>query len=106
MRVGPCAKTQVRCTLTAPLGETVVGENVCLNPQPRCPRAPGEGYEKCKTVCQQIGHAEEVAVAAAGPLAKRAEAVIEGHTHVCGDCLKTLREAGVGPIRVQLPLGI
>ncbi len=72
---GPCAKMTVRCTLVTPAGEHIVGTNHCENPQPVCPRAPGEGYEKCTSVCRQVGHAEVVAATgvpvAAQPAASR-----------------------------------
>ena len=43
--MGPCAKTTTRCTLVTPGGTHIVGTNECRNPQPVCPRLPGEGYE-------------------------------------------------------------
>ena len=93
--MGPCAKTRVFCEITAPTGERFVGENWCVNPQPICPRAPGEDYTKCSTVCQQEGHAEVVAVRLAGPLAAGATAVLRGHTYACMACQHALFGAGV-----------
>lgn len=100
---GPCAKLVVRCTLITPDGRRFVGENSCANPQPVCPRLPGEGYDKCKTVCQQAGHAEIVALQHAGAAAAGAHAYIEGHTHVCRDCQETLVAAGVHAFTVGQP---
>jgi len=79
-------------------GRAVTGENWCENPQPECPREPGEGYDKCHAVCQQLGHAEEVALdmaRAAGFTLKDAVAVIAGHEHVCNGCRAALAAAGV-----------
>jgi hypothetical protein len=59
--MGPCAKQTVTCAIVTPAGEHFIGENWCDTPQETCPRVDGEGYEKCTTVCDQVGHAEEVA---------------------------------------------
>lgn len=99
--MGPCAKTTTRCTLVTPAGEHIVGTNECRNPQPVCPRLPGEGYEKCKSICDQVGHAEVVAVARAGAKARGAKAFLEGHTYACMDCQHILWPSGV----VSLSLG-
>jgi len=93
--MGPCAKRRVTCTLLLVDGRRVTGENLCENPQPVCPRGPGEGYEKCRTVCRQIGHAEEVAVRNAGGSAPGAVAILEGHTYACQGCQEALQRAGV-----------
>lgn len=100
---GPCAKATVRCTLIAPDGSRFVGENWCANPQPVCPRVPGEGYEKCKTICQQEGHAEVVAVRVAGSKAAGTRAYLEGHTYACQNCQETLFGAGVLSLTVGVP---
>lgn len=61
-----CAKGRVRARLTLVDGRVFHGENLCDTPQPVCPREVGEGYAKCKDLCQQrSGHAEESAIAAA-----------------------------------------
>lgn len=100
---GPCAKTVVRCTLVFPEGRRVVGENSCANPQPACPREPGEDYLKCKTICRQDGHAEVMAVMAAGGLAVGAHAYVEGNTYACRNCQETLFGAGAAALTVGPP---
>ncbi len=100
---GPCAKTTVKCTLITVDGEHIIGENWCVNPQKICPRTPGEGYKKCKSICQQEGHAEAVAVRLAGDKAKGATAYIEGHTYACMDCQHALFGAGVAFLTVGQP---
>jgi pyrimidine deaminase RibD-like protein len=78
-----------------------MGENDCANPQTTCPREPGEGYEKCKTVCQQAGHAEIEALRAAGAEAEGAVADLHGHYWMCEPCGRAMREAGVRWIKVH-----
>lgn len=99
---GPCAKQTVTCTLVTPSGEHIVGTNACASPQPSCPRLPGEGYEKCRTVCRQIGHAEQQALFAAGIKAKGARAYLIGHTYACQACQEAVFGAGV----ISLSVGI
>lgn len=98
--LGPCARRTVRCTLVTPDGKHVVGENWCKNPQPTCPREKGEDYAKCISVCEQMGHAEVVAVQSAGELARGARAYIEGHTYACRECQETLFNAGVASMTI------
>ena len=95
---GPCARRRVRCTIVGMDGRAVTGENWCENPQESCPRAEGEGYDKCHTVCQQAGHAEEVALDMARSIdlpLKGALAVVAGHERVCEGCTRALKTAGV-----------
>ena len=98
---GPCAKQTVGCLIEAPDGQFFAGANVCANPQLMCPRAPGEGYEKCQSICHQIGHAEEVALSYAGENARGATAWVYGHTHACRSCQEALYGAGVLTIGVR-----
>lgn len=90
-----CAKVVVTCTLIATDGRRFVGRNDCANPQPTCPRTPGEGYDKCVNICRQAGHAEEVAVKLAGTAARGATAYIEGHHRICENCESVLQSAYV-----------
>lgn len=100
--MGPCAKQTVRCVLLTKGGERIEGTNACANPQAVCPRLPGEGYEKCTTICQQQGHAEVQAVRAAGEKARGAKAFLFGHYYCCESCASTLRAAGVRSFEVEL----
>jgi hypothetical protein len=99
---GPCAKRRVRCAIQADDGQIFEGENDCANPQPVCPRGPGEGYEKCKSICQQAGHAEVEAIRAAGPKARDGTAILEGHYWMCEPCGRALSEAGVTSILITI----
>ena len=98
IQFGPCAKTTVRCTLILADGTRVHGTNACRNPQTVCPRAPGEGYDKCKTVCAQDGHAETQALAFARDMdlsVVGARAFFTGNTYACRDCQEALYDAGI-----------
>ena len=95
---GPCAKKQVLCTLILANGVRVFGSNFCHNPQKVCPREPGEGYDKCRTVCAQPGHAETNALAHAALMGESvvgARAFITGISHVCRECQEALYDAGI-----------
>ena len=101
---GPCAKRRVRCEIWPKGGAFITGENSCENPQPACPRLPGEGYEKCKSICRQGDHAEHDALRRAKELGvdlHGATAVIVGHYWMCEPCGKALREAGVKKVIIQ-----
>ena len=92
---GPCAKTVVTCTVVAPDGQRWIGQNVCRNPQPTCPRSDGEGYEKCLTICDQVGHAEVIAAQQVGAFVSGATAYLQGHTYFCEPCRQALEAVGV-----------
>jgi deoxycytidylate deaminase len=106
--MGPCAKRTVTCRIENehPSGEVewVEASNACENPQPTCPREPGEGYEKCKTICRQGGHAETEAVALAaksGIDIRGGTAIVRGHYWICEPCGAALRAAGVARVVVD-----
>ena len=93
-----CAKQVVTATMVTPAGEQFVGENVCRRPRPVCLRAglpTGVGYELCRDVCDQIGHAETVALALAGERARGAGMYLSGHTYACGACQAACEGAGI-----------
>lgn len=91
-----CAKKIVKCTIITENGLIFSGDNSCVNPQTTCPRLPDEGYEKCKSICLQNGHAEEMALLAAGENnLYGATAYMSGTTHFCESCQKQLFDAGV-----------
>lgn len=98
-----CAKHITACKITTKDGKEYYGENYCLSPQVTCPREEGEGYEKCKSVCFQIGHAEEVAIMGAlldGADLKGAEAII-GHERVCDNCSNLLTKYKITDIKFK-----
>lgn len=93
-----CAKKKVTCTLTLTNGWTALGTNACDNPQATCPRLPDEGYDKCHAICQQQGHAEDMAVRLAirnfPDHIKGAHAVIT-HWRICDGCRDILTKHGI-----------
>ena len=103
--LGKCAKSDVRCTIVTEDGKHFVGGNWCVTPQLTCPREVGEGYEKCTTICNQLGHAEEVALKEAGNAAKGATAYLEGHGYACRSCQEQLFGAGIKFLARSAPPG-
>jgi DNA (cytosine-5)-methyltransferase 1 len=105
---GRCAKAHVTCTIISAIDKrTVIGTNEVANAQAACPREPGDDYTKCKTICRQHGHAEEIALEkarVAGLELQHAVAVISGIDWICKSCGSQLREAGIA--RVQLTMGV
>ena len=100
---GPCAKRRMQAVLHGASGKVYVAENVCLNPQQTCPRAPGEGYEKCKTICQQVDHGEAQVIAAAGEDARGGRLVIT-HRYACPPCEALCKKAGIASIEFASPV--
>lgn len=90
-----CAKTRVLAVVYARDGRSYSGTNDCRTPQVACPRLPGEGYEKCRTVCDQEGHAEVMALRAAGDQARGATLKVWGIGWHCRDCQERAFAAGV-----------
>jgi len=96
-----CAKKVVTCELYNPFTRVLVrANNDCQNPQVTCPRLPGEGYEKCKSICDQRGHAEEQALEfLPDGDAQGFTATIYGIGWACRNCQELLYEAGAVSIR-------
>jgi deoxycytidylate deaminase len=106
---GPCAKRTVTCRIENehPSGETeyVEGTNWCANALPACPRLPGEDYTKCRTICQQSGHAEINALELArksGIYVRGGRAMLSGHYWICEPCGRALKEAGIATVTIKL----
>ncbi|MCD1645281.1 DNA cytosine methyltransferase [Aurantimonas coralicida] len=103
---GPCVKQRVMATIVAADGRRFVGENDCETPQTVCPRAEmptGVGYELCKSICRQTGHAEINALKVAGEAARGATLYLEGHTYACEPCKSACEDAGVLEIIIGSP---
>lgn len=96
---GKCIK-QTTIAIISNNGKHYIGTNWCKNPQTECPRdtmgmKSGEGYELCKDICEQTGHAEVNAVKMAGDDVKGATLLLVGHYYMCDDCKKICKEAGI-----------
>ena len=71
--------------------------------QPLCPRyekgcKTGEGYELCKTICKQTGHAEIIAIQDAlkkNHTIKNAQLYLFGHWWCCENCWTTILEHNI-----------
>jgi deoxycytidylate deaminase len=95
-----CAK-QITVAIIENKGEYWIGTNWCKQPQKDCPRInmpTGVGYDKCKEICQQTGHAEENALVEAGDNSRGATLYLLGHTLICDNCRKLTEEAGIKDI--------
>ena len=97
---GRCAKQIVSATIVTEDGHVFYGQNDCENPQTVCPRdtagcKSGEGYEMCKDICQQTGHAEINALTRAGDAANGATLFLQGHTYACDPCKEAAIAAGI-----------
>jgi len=104
MVVGPCAKLTTTAVIKTTDGQTYIGQNWCANPQQECPRGnmpTGTGYELCREVCHQIGHAEVVACMIAGEAAKGATMYLAGHYYACDNCKRVAKEHGIKEIIVD-----
>lgn len=104
---GPCAKVVIECFIQGPGGRHSYGSNFCHNPQESCPRLPGEGYEKCHSICRQEGHAETVALTEyieryGEDAVHGSTAEVYGHYHCCIDCAQALARAGVTEILIHV----
>ena len=100
---GTCAKKQVVCVIITKDWEEFRGENDCANPQPVCPRVGNEDYLKCRIICKQSGHAEIMALQAAGDKTRGALVSVTGIDNVCKSCQKALFAAGVESITIWNP---
>lgn len=92
-----CAKAVVKARLVTTSGQVFEGENAVSKPQVQCPRLEGEGYDKCISVCDQQGHAEEQAVLRAlmaGVELRGAHMTVEYH-HVCKKCQGMMWSFGI-----------
>lgn len=102
---GKCAKQHVRATVHNPVSNvSYLSTNFCMNPQATCPRGDmpsGVGYELCKSVCKQEGHAEVNAINFAGAEANGATLTLEGHTYACSNCMSHAKEHGIVKINIR-----
>lgn len=101
--LGPCAKKIVECTILGSDGRRYVGRNDCANPQEVCPRGPKDDYTLCVSLCRQPGHAEVMALEAAGDAARGGIAFITGVGHVCDACDLRMAEAGIAAWALMPP---
>ncbi|OQB40865.1 MAG: hypothetical protein BWY04_01184 [candidate division CPR1 bacterium ADurb.Bin160] len=94
-RYNMCAKRHVIAVVIGSNGKPYFGHNMCLNPQKECPRINGEGYDKCKSICNQPHHAEPMAILQAGEYAKGGIIMVINQDRICDNCQKIIKEAGI-----------
>jgi len=95
---GKCAKVTTTAILITTDGDFFVGTNWCKNPQTTCPRGDmptGQGYELCKSICEQPSHAEVDVCLKAGSRAEGSKVILIGHYYACEDCQKVMKKYGV-----------
>lgn len=95
---GPCAKQSVIAMVVCTNGQRFVSTNYTMRPQAVCPRAgmrTGEGYEMCRDICQQAGHAEVNALRLAGAAASGGTLYLSGHSYICESCQGAADAAGI-----------
>ena len=98
-----CHKQDVVAVIKALSGRIYTGRNGVRRPQGFCPRQgmPSfTGYEYCREVCGQYGHAETVALEAAGDDAEGATLYLFGHVKCCPDCTRACDAAGIARVVV------
>lgn len=103
---GPCVKQTVTATIIATDGRRFTATNHCDNAQSICPRAgmaTGEGYELCRSVCEQPAHAEVNAIWLARRATRGATLYLQGHTYACEPCKKACADAGIASIVIGAP---
>lgn len=99
----PCVKQTVKALIVSVSGQSALGSNAINNVVNDCPRVEkgcktGEGYELCKSVCNQNEHAEVTAIQNAKKMnidLKGAKLYLTGHTYFCDNCTNAMREAGI-----------
>lgn len=92
-----CAKQTVIAILENN-GEFWMGTNSCKDAQVECPRkesAPGVDYDKCLDICHQEGHAEAMAIKAAGKKANGSTLYLLGHSFLCDNCRKLVNDSKI-----------
>ncbi len=102
-----CIKQTVVATIITKCGETISGFNGIKNLEiTECPRvvaniATGVGYELCKDVCNQVGHAEIEAIKnSKGYDLTGATMYLTGHTYCCDNCLEAIKNSGISKVYV------
>ena len=104
MDLNECVKQTVRAGIRTENGLWAFGSNNIKNEDIiECPRVlqnlqSGEGYELCKDVCGQVGHAEIEAINNAKNMGidiQDATLFLTGHTYCCDNCLESMKIAGI-----------
>ena len=95
----PCLKREVCAVIIDQDGKIAVGQNLIQNDTVRkCPRVGNEGYEKCLSICNQVGHAETEAIKVAKKRNMKLNGAIlylTGHFYACYNCREACKKEGI-----------
>lgn len=74
-----------------------MASNKCDNPQEVCPREDGEDYTKCRSICQQSGHAEVEVLKLVKSWMDLTyyDLTIIGHDRMCSECTNAVADVGI-----------
>jgi len=101
----PCFKREVTAVIVGRDGRIAVGQNLIYNDDlEECPRAKGEGYDKCISICNQKGHAEIMAIKKAKERyldMEDANIYLIGHHRICDNCKEACDNEGLNVIIVN-----
>lgn len=109
----PCLKQSVKALIITKDGKEVYGANDIRNEVTVCPRVEkgcktGEGYDLCKSVCNQNFHAEVSAIQNAkekGIDIKGSTLYLVNHTYCCDNCIAKMKIAGIKEAHILLEDG-
>lgn len=99
-----CGKQPVYVVIVTKDNKLIFGSNYRKN-NVECNRiklqcASGKGYEHCDGVCQQLNHAERVAIKIANDNnidITDAIMYLHGHSYCCDPCKEAINAAGINP---------
>lgn len=91
-----CCKKQTTVAIIMKNNQVIsIASNYIKNNIQECPRKnmpTGQSYDLCKTICNQVGHAEENACKLAEDDAKGAVLYLIGHYYICNSCLDVMKK--------------
>ena len=101
--IKPCLKQSVKAAILTLNGELIFGSNKIANDVKACPRVEqgsktGEGYELCKSICNQGAHAEVNAIEKALKLNKTiadSTLYLFNHYYCCDSCVNSMKDVGI-----------
>ena len=92
-----CADKSVTACIKTESGVMYWGMNLQRVAVDFCPRAVGDGYELCQSICKQVSHAEIAAIKKWREAGAVLPAVIyvSGANKICSDCMAAIVEVGL-----------
>ena len=102
--VQPTAAVIVKNRKIISRGTNKIKIKVDICPRKRLGYSSGTGYEICKSVCGQEGHAEAMAIRDTPKKAenlKGASLYLDGHWWICKDCWDKIIKAGISRVYLR-----